>query len=78
MKMFFDAHAALEMQLNTEAVQLYNDILNSGFQKSSYVLSQMAVAQYNIRGKILSTNWRKFVDQVSVVLRKTVSKGYIP
>ena len=50
MKVFFDAHTALELQQNTEAVQLYNDLVNAGFQKSSYILSQLAIAQYNIRG----------------------------
>lgn len=49
MKMFFDAHAALEFQQNAEAVQLYSDLLNSNFAKSTYVLSQLAIAQYNMR-----------------------------
>ena len=50
MKRFFDAHVTLGLQQNTEALQLYTDLLNSGFKKSSYILSQLALAQYNLKG----------------------------
>ena len=57
MKKFFDAHAALELQQNTEAVQMYNDFIRSGLKKSSYILSQLALAYYNLKGKEKLTSW---------------------
>ena len=50
MRMFFDAHVAIGLQQNVEALQMYTDLLNSGFKKSSYILSHLALAQYNLKG----------------------------
>ena len=45
---FFRAHAALEAQKNSEAVEAYNELLRF-FPRSGYVKSQLALAQYNLR-----------------------------
>lgn len=67
MRMFFDAHAAIGLQQNAEALQMYTDFLNSGFKKSSYILSQLALAQYNLKGSqrivefiltLIITSWK--------------------
>ena len=57
--MFFDAHVAIGLQQNAEALLMYTDLVNSGFKKSSYILSQLALAQYNLKGilLILDSQW---------------------
>ena len=45
---FFRAHAALEAQKNSEAVEAYGELLRL-FPRSGYVKSQLALAQYNLR-----------------------------
>ena len=48
MQSFFRAHAALEAQKNSEAVEAYAELLRL-FPRSGYVKSQLALAQYNLR-----------------------------
>ena len=43
------AHLALESQENEEALNIYQE-LQSIFPTSNYILSQIAVANYNLRG----------------------------
>jgi hypothetical protein len=53
MHVFFDAHVAIGLQQNVEAQQMYTDFLNTGFKNSSYILSQLALAQYNLKGNCI-------------------------
>ncbi|MGH0130234.1 UNVERIFIED_CONTAM: hypothetical protein FKN15_066949 [Acipenser sinensis] len=49
MKDFFLAHIYTEMQMIEEALQKYQSLINVGFSKSTYIISQIAVAyQYYI------------------------------
>ncbi|MGH0116426.1 UNVERIFIED_CONTAM: hypothetical protein FKN15_017076, partial [Acipenser sinensis] len=49
MKDFFLAHIYTEMQMIEEALQKYKCLINVGFSKSTYIISQIAVAYHNIR-----------------------------
>ncbi|KAB1281308.1 Cell division cycle protein 23-like protein [Camelus dromedarius] len=49
MKEFFLAHIYTELQLIEEALQKYQNLIDVGFSKSSYIVSQIAVAYHNIR-----------------------------
>ncbi|KAH0506119.1 Cell division cycle protein 23-like protein [Microtus ochrogaster] len=49
MKEFFLAHIYTELQLIEEALQKYQHLIDVGFSKSSYIVSQIAVAYHNIR-----------------------------
>ncbi|XP_033907655.2 cell division cycle protein 23 homolog [Acipenser ruthenus] len=49
MKDFFLAHIYTEMQMIEEALQKYQSLINVGFSKSTYIISQIAVAYHNIR-----------------------------
>ncbi|XP_028402340.1 cell division cycle protein 23 homolog [Dendronephthya gigantea] len=48
-RMFFDGQVAIGLQQNNEALQMYTDLLNNGFKRSSYIMSQLALAQYNLK-----------------------------
>ncbi|MBN3279531.1 CDC23 protein, partial [Polyodon spathula] len=48
-KDFFLAHICTEMQMIEEALQKYQSLINIGFSKSTYIISQIAVAFHNIR-----------------------------
>ncbi len=45
------AHAYLELQLTEEGLHIYRMFLDTGFTKSNYIVSQIAVAYHNMRGK---------------------------
>lgn len=47
---FFMAHMYTELQMITEALQKYQSLKEAGFSKSTYIISQIAVAYHNIRG----------------------------
>ncbi|XP_005992446.1 cell division cycle protein 23 homolog isoform X1 [Latimeria chalumnae] len=49
MKEFFLAHMYTELQLIEEALQKYQSLIDAGFSKSTYIISQIAVAYHNIR-----------------------------
>lgn len=51
MKEFFLAHIYTELQLIEEALQKYQSLIDAGFSKSTYIISQIAVAYHNIRGQ---------------------------
>ncbi|XP_018324538.1 cell division cycle protein 23 homolog isoform X2 [Agrilus planipennis] len=48
-KLFFLAHAYLEQLNNEEALQLYYNLHSQGFEKSTYIMAQMAIAYHNRR-----------------------------
>lgn len=50
MKDFFMAHMYTELQMIKEALQKYQNLIEAGFSKSTYIISQIAVAYHNIRG----------------------------
>lgn len=50
MKYFFLGHTYLEQLDNDEALDLYMNLREQGFEKSSYLLAQMAIIYYNKRG----------------------------
>lgn len=51
MKSLFDAHVAMTQQQNFEALQMYSELRDHCFQTSFYILSQLALAQYNLKGR---------------------------
>uniref|UniRef100_A0A7N8XRZ5 CDC23 (cell division cycle 23, yeast, homolog) n=1 Tax=Mastacembelus armatus TaxID=205130 RepID=A0A7N8XRZ5_9TELE len=48
-KDFFMAHMYTELQMIKEALQKYQNLIEAGFSKSTYIISQIAVAYHNIR-----------------------------
>lgn len=50
-KDFFMAHMYTELQMIKEALQKYQNLIEAGFSKSTYIISQIAVAYHNIRGR---------------------------
>ena len=44
----------LELQLNDEALRIYQELEENGFHKSSYIVAQVAVAFHNMRGMVNS------------------------
>ncbi|KAG7321135.1 hypothetical protein KOW79_015550 [Hemibagrus wyckioides] len=46
---FFMAHMYTELQMITEALEKYQSLKEAGFSKSTYIISQIAVAYHNIR-----------------------------
>uniref|UniRef100_A0A8W8J2G0 Cdc23 domain-containing protein n=1 Tax=Magallana gigas TaxID=29159 RepID=A0A8W8J2G0_MAGGI len=51
MKRFFLGHIYLELQLNEEGLKIYQHLMDKGFVKSSYIVSQVAMAYNNMRGR---------------------------
>lgn len=49
-KQFFLAHTALEQMNNDEAMEMYLNLREQGFSKSSYLMAQTAIAHHNRRG----------------------------
>lgn len=48
-KDFFLAHTYLEIQMNELALEIYSRLMDIGFSKSTYVMSQIAIAYHNMR-----------------------------
>ncbi|CAL8304583.1 unnamed protein product, partial [Gadus morhua 'NCC'] len=48
-KDFFMAHIYTELQMIPGALQKYQSLIEAGFSKSTYIISQIAVAYHNIR-----------------------------
>ena len=48
------AHMYTELQMIKEALQKYQNLIEAGFSKSTYIISQIAVAYHNIRGSTLT------------------------
>lgn len=65
MMYFFAAHAFVELKLSEQAVEAYTALITAGFDKSTYVTAQMAIAHHDRRGICLTSNphnnnmWRK-------------------
>lgn len=57
-KDFFMAHMYTELQMIKEALQKYQSLIEAGFCKSTYIISQIAVAYHNIRGLLSSFSCR--------------------
>ncbi|KAK3921067.1 Cell division cycle protein 23-like protein [Frankliniella fusca] len=49
MKQFFLAHMYLEQQMNEAALEIYYLLQQNGFEKSSYITAQTAIASHNRR-----------------------------
>lgn len=49
MRQFFIGHTYLELQLNEEVLQIYQDLQNNGFEASTYLMAQVAIAYHNMR-----------------------------
>lgn len=54
MKHFFMAHSYLEQLCNDEALEIYLNLQNE-FEKSNYLMAQIAIAYHNRRGNIFIT-----------------------
>ena len=54
MAQFFQAHVAIDLQLNEEGLERYTKLSQTGFADNKYVLLQTALAQYHARGTSLS------------------------
>ena len=50
MKYMFMAHVYLQLHLYDDAIKIYQQLADSGFAKSTYIVSQMAVAFHNLMG----------------------------
>ena len=50
MKLFYLAAGSLELHLNEEALGYYLRLVESGFQRSTYLSGQLALAYYNLKG----------------------------
>lgn len=61
MKHFFLGHIYLELQLNEEGLKIYQHLMDKGFVKSSYIVSQVAMAYNNMRGRS-SVVWGALID----------------
>merc|ERR1719431_705730 len=48
-KFFFLAYSYLELQLNEQALALYQELFKVGFAESTHVVAQMALAYHNMR-----------------------------
>lgn len=51
MKQFFLAHTYLDLQLSDQSAEIYSSLLENGFENSSYVTAQLAVAYDNMKSK---------------------------
>ena len=51
MKHFFLAHTYLDLQLSDQSAEIYSSLLETGFQNSSYVTAQLAVAYDNMKSR---------------------------
>lgn len=51
MKSIFIAHTHIELFLNDEGLELFEELKNAGFQQSVYITSQIAIAYHNKRSK---------------------------
>ncbi|XP_068621265.1 cell division cycle protein 23 homolog [Battus philenor] len=49
MMYFFAAHAFVELKLSEQALEAYMGLANAGFEKSTYVTAQMAIAHHDRR-----------------------------
>ena len=50
MMYFFAAHAFVDLKLSEQALESYAKLVEKGFEKSTYVKAQMAIAHHDRRG----------------------------
>lgn len=50
MMYFFAAHAFVELKLSEQALEAYTALASAGFEKSTYITAQMAIAHHDARG----------------------------
>lgn len=50
MMYFFAAHAFVELKLSDQALEAYMVLAAAGFEKSTYITAQMAIAHHDRRG----------------------------
>lgn len=62
-KDFFVAHMYTELQMIKEALQKYQNLIDAGFSKSTYIISQIAVAYHNIRS-LFSTFFKNLLSEI--------------
>ncbi|CAN7995196.1 unnamed protein product [Ixodes hexagonus] len=49
MKRFFLGHTYVELQLNKEVLEIYEQLQRDGFAESTYLMAQVAIAHHNMR-----------------------------
>lgn len=59
MMYFFAAHAFVELKLSEQALEAYMVLVGAGFEKSTYVTAQLAIAHHDRRGNFC---WRTYVS----------------
>lgn len=62
------AHMYTELQMIKEALQKYQNLIEAGFSKSTYIISQIAVAYHNIRGLL-------YIFSIKMLLIQRVLQG---
>ena len=67
-KQFFLAQMYLELQLNDEALRIYQELEENGFHKSSYIVAQVAVAFHNMRGMVSCYLHTKNIPTINLLL----------
>ena len=50
MTQFFQAHVAIDLQMNDEGLERYANLSQAGFSENKYILLQTALAHYHARG----------------------------
>lgn len=53
MKSFFAAHTHIELFLNDEGLELFEELKAAGFQNSTYITAQIAIAYHNKRSELV-------------------------
>lgn len=48
---FFSGHIYLELHMNEKALRTFFALQKAGFQKSTYIKSQIAVAYHNVQSR---------------------------
>ncbi len=65
------AHMYTELQMIKEALEKYQNLIEAGFSKSTYIISQIAVAYHNIRG-----SFSTFCSVIILLIRR-MSQGQV-
>lgn len=78
MKAIFLAHAHVELLLSDKGIELYNELQQSGFKNSTYIVAQIGKAFHNKRSKSIRYNKFQYFCHhnhfiVSQVLKKQLS-----
>lgn len=60
-KYFFMANTNLEQLCNDEALEIYTNLQDSGFEKSHYLMAQVAIAHHNRRGMYIFNDYNFYL-----------------